>query len=223
MISSVSLDHQKQHVCLHQLVGHRDVRRGLQFVVIHVAICIVDVSLPAMKFFPVLRERELFTRGCSANENAKPSMREFICGFTKREEPHPKTEHQAKSHLSSTLSWHQMRNMGTPKVSWKSTILNCHEILFHAIRPNEHATKIFKFPQKAYKDTLIIIRYTGTGLSRLWLSYRWFLPECMLIAFYVVVHLLVETVKELWNHFEDWFERQNFAWDKTWSSITDAD
>lgn len=108
------------------------------------------------------------------------SMHEFICGFAKREEPHPKTEHQAKSHLSSTLSGHQKRNMGTPKVSWKSTILNCHEIFCHAVRPNEHATKIFKFPQKAYKDTLIIIRYTGTGLSRLWLSYRWFLPECML-------------------------------------------
>lgn len=36
--------------------------------------CIVDVSLPAMKFFPVLRERELFTRGCSADENGKPLM-----------------------------------------------------------------------------------------------------------------------------------------------------
>lgn len=73
MFSSISYDPQTQHVCLHQLVGQRDVSRKLQFVGIN-DICTVDVSFPALKFIPVLREREQFTRGCSANEYGKPLM-----------------------------------------------------------------------------------------------------------------------------------------------------
>lgn len=46
---------------------------------------------------------------------------------------------------------------------------------------------------------------------------------CYLIAYCVEIYLLMEAVKELWDHFADSFERQNIAWDKTWSSSTDAD
>lgn len=152
------------------------------------------------------------------------SMHESICCCTSREKPYHKIKHQAKSHLSSTLSRHQMRDMGNPKVFWKSTILNCHKMLFHDVRPIEHATKIFEFLQKPYKDTPIMIRY----LELIFLNYGSAIGDsypsaCYLISYCVVIHLLMETVKELWDHFSDSFERQNIDWDKTWSSSTDAD
>jgi len=70
---SISLDHQTQHVCVHhQLVCHRAGRKELQFAVISYGICIADISLPAVKFFPVFRERKLFTGDCIPIANGKP-------------------------------------------------------------------------------------------------------------------------------------------------------
>ena len=63
-----------------------------------------------------------------------------------KETAYHKTEygHKAKSHLKPTLPGHQMRNTGTSKVSWKSAILNCYEMLFHDVRPIEHTTEMLK-------------------------------------------------------------------------------
>lgn len=188
--------------CTKHRVRHRDVRRGLQFVAIHFHICIVDVSLPALEFFPVLRERELFKRGCSVNENGKPLM-VLLCmspSVVSPREKSPTTRlSPGRSHTSALPSGHQTNTpRGTPKVSWKHTILNYDEMLFHDVRPIELATKIFKFLQKACKNMLIMIRPSGIGLSRP-ISITFYCSAmgdscqsaCYLIAYCVAIHLLM--------------------------------
>lgn len=48
-----------------------------------------------------------------------------------------------------------MRNTGTIKVSWKSAILNFYEMLFHDVRPIEHAMEMLKKSPKGIPGYVI--------------------------------------------------------------------
>lgn len=147
---SISLDHQTQCVCLrHRPVWHRDRREGLQFAVMHYGLALHSGHIFASSEVLSSPQRKVTVyRGlhshCRWEALDGTSVHEFVWCYTTRETTCHKTEygHKAKSHLNPTLPGHQMRNTGTPKVFWKSAILNCCEMLFHDVRLIEHAMEI---------------------------------------------------------------------------------